>query len=36
MYDTDEKIPKYGIEVQLELDNGTRLLGSLLVKQAAF
>ena len=33
MYDSDEMIPKYGIEVQVELDNGTRLLGSLFVKQ---
>ncbi len=33
MYESDEKIPKYEIEVQVELDNGTQLLGSLFVKQ---
>ncbi len=33
MYDSDEMIPKYGIEVQVQLDDGTRLLGSLFVKQ---
>jgi hypothetical protein len=33
MYDSDEKIPKYETEVQIELDNGTQLLGFLFVKQ---
>ncbi len=33
MYDSSEKIQKYGIEVQVELDNGTRLLGCLFVTQ---
>ncbi len=33
MFDSDEKIPKYKVEVQIELDDGTPLLGSLYVKQ---
>ncbi len=31
MYESDEKISKWKIEVQVELDNGTRLLGFLFV-----
>jgi DnaJ like chaperone protein len=33
MYESDQKIPKYEIEVQIDLDNGTQLLGYLFVKQ---
>ena len=33
MFDSDEIIPKYRTEVQVELDDGTPLLGSLFVKQ---
>ena len=33
MYDSAEKIPKYEIEIEVELDNGTRLLGFLFLKQ---
>ena len=33
MLKSDEKIPKYKIEVQVELDNGTQLLGSMFVNQ---
>lgn len=33
MFDSDEKIPKYKVEVQIELDDGTPLLGFLFVKQ---
>jgi hypothetical protein len=33
MYESDEKIPKYETEVQIELANGTQLLGYLFVKQ---
>jgi DnaJ-domain-containing protein 1 len=32
MYESDEKISKWQIEVRVELDNGTRLLGFLFVK----
>ena len=32
MYESDEKISKWKIEVRVELDNGTRLLGFLFVK----
>ena len=32
MYESDEKISKWKIEVQVELDNGTRHLGFLFVK----
>jgi DnaJ-domain-containing protein 1 len=32
MYDSDDKVSKWKIEVELELDNGTRLLGSLFIK----
>ncbi|MFQ6018677.1 MAG: DnaJ family molecular chaperone [Kiloniellaceae bacterium] len=32
MYEPDEKIEKWQTEVQVELDDGTRLLGSLFVK----
>ncbi len=31
MYESDEKISKWKVEVQVELDNGTRLLGFLFV-----
>ncbi len=33
MYESDEKISKWKIEVQVELDNGMRLLGFLFVTQ---
>lgn len=33
MYESEDKIQKYEIEVQVELDNGTQLLGSLFIKQ---
>ncbi len=31
MYESDEKISKWKVEIQVELDNGTRLLGFLFV-----
>lgn len=33
MYDSDQKITKQKLEVQIELDDGARLLGFLFVKQ---
>jgi preprotein translocase subunit Sec63 len=33
MYDSDEKVEKGTVEVQVDLDNGTQILGALFVKQ---
>lgn len=33
MYESDQKVEKNKVEVEVELDNGTRMLGALFIKQ---
>jgi hypothetical protein len=33
MYESDQKVEKHRVEVEVELDNGTRMLGALFIKQ---